>query len=161
MLLIIGTATGWGLLSAPVMGGERAAASNATELIELQGHVVCLPEAMHDLHQTELPTDHQHVYGFETTTHRFYLLLQTHMSEALFKDARVRSKELLLKGRVLPGTQIFDVSRTRSVKNGAVYDLFYFCNVCNIETVSPGPCECCQGPVELTERPLSQRHKTR
>jgi hypothetical protein len=38
-----------------------------------------------------------------------------------------------------------------------VYDLHYYCTVCNIESVTPGPCVCCQDEVELKERPLRNR----
>src|SRR5438874_11896461 len=33
--------------------------------VELRGRVVCLPEAMHDLYHTDLPANHEHVYGFK------------------------------------------------------------------------------------------------
>ena len=40
----------------------------------------------------------------------------------------------------------------KSVHNGVVYDLFYYCDICAIKTLSPGPCMCCQGPVKLVEK---------
>ncbi len=129
------------------------------ETVEVQGKVVCLPELMHQVYGTELPANHAHVFGFQTRDGTLFTLLRTKYSEALFVDERVRAKDLLLRGRVFPKSHIFEVTRTRSVRNGVVYDLFYFCNVCNIESVSPGPCECCQGPVELTERPLRHQPK--
>jgi hypothetical protein len=124
--------------------------------VELQGKIVCLPEAMHRIYGTELPTRHEHVYGFETGDGTFYTLLRTKYSEALFVDERLRGKELLLKGRVFPKSHVFEVTRTRSVRAGVIYDVFYYCSVCHIESVSPGPCECCQGKVELMEKPLRQ-----
>jgi hypothetical protein len=139
-------------------GGKGGAAVSGREPaeLELQGKVVCLVEEMHRLYGTQLPGRHEHVYGFETKDGTCYSLLRTKYSEALFADERVRTKELLLKGRVFPKTQILDVTRTRSVRNDVIYDLYYYCSVCHIESVSPGPCECCQGPVELTEKPLSR-----
>src|SRR2546422_856404 len=35
--------------------------------MELRGRVVCLPEEMHRIYQTDLPTNHEHIYGFKTT----------------------------------------------------------------------------------------------
>ena len=124
--------------------------------VELRGRIVCLPEEMHRRYGTELPARHEHVYGFETGDGTFYTLLRTKYSEALFVDERLREKQLLLKGRVFPKSHVFEVTRTRSVKGGVIYDVYYYCSVCHIESVSPGPCECCQGPVELTEKPLRQ-----
>jgi hypothetical protein len=122
--------------------------------VELRGKVVCIPELMHQLYQTELPSDHSHFYGFEAVDGSVYTLLRTKFSEALFVDERLRAKDLLLKGEVFPKSHVFEPARMRSVRNGTVYDLYYYCNVCSIETVSPGPCACCQGPVELMERPV-------
>jgi hypothetical protein len=125
--------------------------------VEVQGKVVCLPEAMHTLYGTELPTGHTHVYGFQTNDGSFYTLLRTKYSEALFADERVRQRQLRLMGRLFPKTHLLEVTRIRSVREDVVYDLFYYCSVCHIESVSPGPCECCQGPVELTEKPLRKK----
>ena len=123
---------------------------------EFHGRIVCLPEEMNRLHKTEVPTRHEHIYGFRTEDGTVYTLLRTRLSEALFVDERVRSKELVLRARLLPKTQILDVSTIRSVKDGAVQDLYYYCVICDIEAVSPDDCACCQGPVELREVPLRQ-----
>jgi len=122
--------------------------------MELRGKVVCLPEEMHRIYQSDLPTNHEHIYGFKTTNGVYYTLLRTKLSEALFADQRVREKELLLTGTVLPKSQIFDVTAMKSIRNGVVCDLYYYCDICAIRTVAPGPCVCCQAPVELVEKPL-------
>jgi len=122
---------------------------------DFRGRVVCLPEEMHRVHQTDLPARHEHIYGLRAADGAYYTLLRTKLSEALFMDDRLRQKDLLLKGKVLPKTQILDVSGIKSVRNGVVHDLYYYCDICAIESVSPAECACCQGPVELVEKPLS------
>ncbi len=124
--------------------------------IEVRGRVVCLPEAMHETYETDLPTRHEHVYGFKTVDGRFYTLLRTKLSEALFADKRLHEKELIIKGRTFPHTQILDAVVLRSVRNGVVNDLYYYCDVCEIKTVVPGPCMCCQAPVILVEKPIER-----
>src|SRR5260221_9811271 len=90
-----------GLLMLPLAG---LAATNEMQsaatipLVEVRGRVVCLPEEMHRLYQAALPTAHEHVYGFKAENGKYYTLLRTKYSEALFADARFREKELLLKG---------------------------------------------------------------
>ena len=135
-------------------GSGRLKPHAASREVELQGKVVCLPEEMHRTYQTDLPTHHEHIYGFKTTNGVYYTLLRTKLSEALFADPRLREKELLLTGNVLPKSQIFDVTKMKSIRNGRVYDLYYYCDICAIRTVAPGPCVCCQAPVELVEEPL-------
>jgi hypothetical protein len=122
--------------------------------VELRGRMVCLPEAMHELYQTDLPANHAHVPGFKTVDGIFYTLLRTKLSEALFVDKRLGEKELILRGHVLPKTQMFEMTGMKSVRNGAINDLYYYCEVCAIKTLAPGPCMCCQGPVKLVEKPL-------
>ena len=135
-------------------GSGRLKPHAASREVGLQGKAVCLPEEMHRAYQTDLPTNHEHIYGFKTTNGVYYTLLRTKLSEALFADQRVREKELLLTGNVLPKSQILDVTKMRSMRNGVVYDLYYYCDICAIRTVAPGPCVCCQAPVELVEQPL-------
>lgn len=122
---------------------------------ELRGRVMCLPEEMHLVHKTDLPARHEHIYGFRAGDGTYYTLLRTKLSEALFVDERLRAKDLVLKGNVLPKTQILEVVSIKSIRNGVVHDLYYYCEICAIESVAPEECACCQGPVELVERPLS------
>src|SRR5437667_930150 len=131
-----------------------ADSTQAIAQIELRGRVVCLPEEMHRLYQAALPSTHEHIYGFKTEDGKSYTLLRTKYSEALFADQRFREKQLLLEGRLFPKTQIFEPTIIRSIRNGLVCDLYYYCDVCDIQAVAPGPCECCQGPTELVEKQL-------
>ena len=51
--------------------------------------------------------------------------------------------------------RLFSRTNIKSIRNGVVHDLYYYCDICAIESVSPAECACCQGPVELVEKPLS------
>lgn len=123
--------------------------------VELRGQLICVPEEMHRLYQSELPTNHQHLYGFKVKGGGIYTLLRVKMSEALFADPALAGKELLINGRLFPGTQIFEPTRLRSIKNEKVYDLYYYCAICEIEGVEPGECMCCRAPVELVEKEMA------
>ncbi len=133
--------------------GARVCQGNLAET-EVRGRIVCLPEAMHELYHTDLPANHEHLYGFKTADGTFYTLLRTKLAEALFVDEQVRKRELILRGHVLPKTQIFEMTSMNSARNGVICDLYYYCDICAIKTLSPGPCMCCQGPVNLVEKPL-------
>jgi len=132
------------------------ASTAAIQLVQIRGKVICLPEEMHQLYQAALPTGHPHLYGFKTEDRNYYTLLRTKFSEALFADPRFREKQLLLKGRIFPDTRVFEVTTIRSIREGRVYDLYYYCDVCDIQAVAPGLCECCQGATELVEKPLGE-----
>jgi hypothetical protein len=134
----------------PVHGAETPSS------VEFRGSLVCLAEAMHQAFQVDLPTSHTHVPGFQTKDNRYYTLLRTKQSEALFADPVLQRRNLLLNGRVFPGTQILDVTLIRSVHNDVVHDLYYWCDVCAIKSVIPGECMCCQEDVVLQEIPAGK-----
>jgi hypothetical protein len=126
--------------------------TQAAQEIQVRGQVVCLAEEMHTLYRSDLPTNHEHLYGFKTTDGEFYTLLRTGMSEALFVDERVRAKALIIKGRTFPKTHILEAMNLYSIHDGVVHDLYYWCVTCAIRTTAPGDCVCCQEPVELVEK---------
>jgi hypothetical protein len=72
---------------------------------------------------------------------------------AMFSDPRVRQQELQITGRLNPTGQV-EVTKVRSVKEGRLYDIYYFCDVCNITAYAPGPCACCRREYELRETPI-------
>ncbi|MHB8520509.1 MAG: hypothetical protein ACYDH9_07110 [Limisphaerales bacterium] len=144
--------------SASAVKREAAKTPAVPREVELQGRVVCLVEETNRVHHASLPDHHQHRWGFKTDGGKHYTLLRTRYSEALFVDPRLREKELILKGRLFPDTRTLDVTSMRSMRNGVVCDLYYYCNVCSIKTIAPGPCLCCQEPVELVEKPVSSKH---
>jgi hypothetical protein len=146
--------------AAPVRGAEKLAAGRATEPVrelQLRGRVVCLAEEMHGRHGAALPTNHGHLWGFRAEDGQAYTLLRGKFSEAIFLDDRLREKELSLKVRLFPKSSVIEVMTIHSVRLGVVQDLFYYCDICAIKAVSPDPCACCQGPMELVEQPLSKR----
>src|SRR6185503_11387902 len=83
-----------------------------------RGSLICLPEEMHRVHKTDLPDNHDHIWGLRAEDGTYYTLLRTKLSEALFIDDRLRQKDLLLKGNVLPKSQILDVTSIKSIRNG-------------------------------------------
>jgi hypothetical protein len=122
--------------------------------IDVRGRVVCLAEEFQKRYDADILADHEHQWGFLASNGTVYTLLNTRQSEALFLDERLRKMELILKGRVFPNSQVFEPVVIRSIKNGVVHDLYYYCVICSIKSITPRQCECCQEPVELVEIPL-------
>jgi hypothetical protein len=129
-----------------------SAACFAAEQSELRGRVVCLAEEQN----ASLPAGHEHLYGFKTIEGKSYSLVRTRLSEALFVDKQLHQRDLLLKGKLSADAQSFDPTKILSVKNGVVHDLYYYCDICAIEAVTPEICVCCQEPVRLVEKPLTK-----
>ena len=139
------------------IGAEPKVAAAAPILsIQVRGRVVCVAEELHRLHGALLPTNHEHQWGFKSQDGTYYTLLRSKFSEAIFLDERLREKELVLKVKLFPKSQVIEVVTIRSLRDGKVQDLYYYCSVCAIKAVSPEPCACCQGPMELREGPLTE-----
>ena len=123
--------------------------------VELHGKIVCLAEEMHTHYKVEIFGQHEHLYGVKTEDGKYYTLLRTSLAEALFVDERLHEKDLVITGRVFPKTQLLEVTRFLSIRDGVLHDLYYYCDTCYIRTVAPGSCDCCQAPVVLIESPLN------
>lgn len=73
-------------------------------------------------------------------------------------DERLRNLNVKLEGSLQPDGS-FKVDEIQTVHDGRLYRVRYYCETCNIEAVEPGPCVCCQQPVELQEIPLDKNDK--
>ena len=121
---------------------------------ESRGKLVCLIEEMKEKYQAEANPVHEHLAGFRVDGEggaKYYTLYRNKFSEALFVDKRFKEHELRLSGRVFPATSLLEVSRFQWYREGKLYEVHYWCSVCAIKGVDPGPCACCQGKVELRE----------
>src|SRR5215212_8378176 len=115
--------------------------------VELRGQVVCLSEEMRRRHGADVPQKHEHDYGFKTDAGPCYSLLHGPLAEALLTDTNLHTKVLLVKGRIFPQTQILEVTgRLHSLSGGKTNELYYYCDICAIDTSFPGPCLCCREP---------------
>lgn len=143
------------VLALLMSGAKPPTETQKPKAIELRGNIVCLAEEMHTHYKVELFGNHEHLYGVKTEDGHYYTLLRTSLSEALFVDVRLHEKDLVLTGRVFPKTQLLEVIRFSSTRDGVVHELYYYCDTCYIRTVAPGNCDCCQAPVVLIEKPMS------
>jgi hypothetical protein len=80
-----------------------------------------------------------------------YKLKRNPMAEAFFLDTNLFSKVLLLTGKAEDKT--FEVTgNLRSIKNGKVHELIYYCDICSISSSIPELCQCCREPSVLIEK---------
>ncbi len=122
--------------------------------VELRGRIVCRLEEVAAAAKQPAPAGHAHEWVFKTTEGKLVPLKRTKNSEALFTDARLRAKELVLKGVVRDADGGFEAIIFQSVKDGVRHSLFYWCDICTIRSITPGECVCCREPVELREVPV-------
>jgi hypothetical protein len=135
---------------------ERPITSGKPAAFRALGRLVCVAEELKRLHQAAVQPVHRHVLGFRLprkgkNAPKYLLILETEQSKALFVDQRFHARDLLLIGRVFPEAPVLEISGWRWLKDGQLHDVYYWCGICAIRGVDPGPCACCQGKVVLRE----------
>jgi rubrerythrin len=93
-----------------------------------------------------------HSFGFATKDGKLIKFMPADAMAAMFTDLRVRQRELQITARLRAADQL-ELIKVQSVKEGKVYDIFYFCEVCNIKAYAPGLCPCCRNELEFRETP--------
>lgn len=96
--------------------------------------------------------------GLQTAKKKFALSGKTSYLQHTLEDKRLLGREVRLEGSAKSNGS-FAVERLYTVREGKVYRVRYFCEVCNIEALEPGNCVCCQQPTELQEIPASESLK--
>lgn len=143
-----------GALSLPAQAQDKAALIEDAGDVSLRGRVVCLTEELDKRFNVMPDCDKRsHVYSLKTSVGKIHPFLPTDTAAAIWMDERFRQRELQVTARSFPGTDFIEVIKFQSWLNGKLHDLYYFCDVCYITASKPGPCECCQEPVEFRETP--------
>ncbi len=142
-----------GALSLPAQAQDKNSDEDA-RTVSLRGRIVCLTEEL-DKRFNVLPDcdNRHHVYSLKTADGKIYPLLPTDTAAAVWMDERFRQRELQITARAFPNTSYIEVIKLQSWLNGKLHDLYYYCDICAITAFKPGPCECCQEPVEFRETP--------
>jgi hypothetical protein len=84
-----------------------------------------------------------------------YLVLKDDGGRRFYKDERLLNREYRITGRLIGGTML-QVLSVQSIKNGQLYDIYYWCDICAIRRNEKKDCECCGGPMELREEPIKK-----
>lgn len=143
-----------GALSLPVQADGTGNSSDEPKAVSVRGRIVCLTEELDKRYQVIPDCENRgHLYTLKTTDEKFYTILPVDTAAAIWMDERFRKRELQVTGRIFPQGLFIEVFRLQSWLNGKLHDLYYFCDVCMISTHKPGPCECCQDPVQFRETP--------
>jgi hypothetical protein len=126
--------------------------NNEQQTVALRGRIVCVTEEYKRLYNVTADCANRgHVYALKSKENKINPILPTDSAAAIILDEKIRSRDLQITARVFPDSAFIEVIRLQSLRNDQLHNLFYFCQVCNIRTHKPGPCDCCQEPVEFRE----------
>jgi rubrerythrin len=123
----------------------------------LRGHVTCM-----DSRGKAIPVDQECAADSEsphlvlhTDDGKSYSFVSTDAQAAMLADTRVRQRLLQITAARHADGQLETIT-VQSIKDGKLYDIYYFCQLCNITTYSPGLCPCCRQELEFKEAPASE-----
>lgn len=140
--------------SLPVAAQDKTNPASEARTVSLRGRVICYTEELQKPYQVIPDCETRgHVYTLKTGDSRLYPFLPVDTAAAVWMDERYRQRELQVTARLFPQTNFIEVIKFQSWRNGKLHDLYYFCDVCYISSHKPGPCECCQDPVQFRETP--------
>lgn len=120
-------------------------------LVVIRGRAVCLDSAGREADSLFGCNDTGKAFGFASKDGKLYKFLPTDSMTPVFSDVRVRQRELQLSARMRSGDKL-EIIKVQSVKEGKLYDIFYYCDICSITSYTPGPCPCCGKDLEFREK---------
>jgi len=91
------------------------------------------------------------ILGLKAAEGRIYPLKKHENVDTLFVEKRLQTNEFRLTLRKEASSPWYELVTSQLIRNGKVYDFYYFCDVCNITTHAPGICLCCRQPTEYRE----------
>ena len=82
-----------------------------------------------------------------------YAILDNATSKILFVEKRLRNRPVQLTAILEPRIKSLRVVRVQTLKDGELYDVDYWCEICQISLDYPGLCVCCNEETVFRERP--------
>jgi len=135
-------------------GARQSETAAQTTLMVLRGHIVWFDDSGKRL-DTLLGCNGPNVrYALSDGNGKLHNFSSADASAAIFSDVRVRQRELQVTAQTTAKGQL-EIVRVQSLREGRLYDLYYFCELCNIRAYAPGLCPCCRNEMEFREAPAT------
>jgi hypothetical protein len=135
----------------PVIAAEKTATQNFT------GKVVPLAGILEKFGSRLDPDVANQWLALATDDGKIYPLIKDDGSRLFFSDRQLLNRPMRITGRLFKDTHLLQVLAVNSIKNGALYEVYYWCETCSIRRGEKlKRCECCGGPLELREEPVKK-----
>jgi len=143
-----------GAFSSPAFAQKTSEPLGEARTVSLRGRVICHTEELQKSYQVIPDCDTRgHVYALKAGDGKLYPFLPVDTAAAVWLDELYRRRDLQVTARLFSPTNFIEAIKFQSWRDGRLHDLYYYCDVCSITTHKPGPCECCQDPVQFRETP--------
>ncbi len=122
--------------------------STSQDNLVVRGTLVCIGKESKEVPCAETGN----TLGLRSVSGQIYLLKNDKLSSTLIEEKRLRSRDFQLTLKKADDSGSYEIVKSQFFRDGKLYDFFYFCDVCNITTHSPGPCMCCRQETEYHEK---------
>jgi hypothetical protein len=137
----------WSLLLGAGFAADNGVSAPQSNLI-VRGTLICVGKE-----SKEVPCAGKgNALGLKAANGQIYLLKEDKLAETLTEEKRLRSKDFQLTLRKSGDSTSYEIVKSQFFRDGNLYDFYYFCDVCNITTHSPGLCMCCRQETEYHEK---------
>ena len=140
----------WG---SPLLSPATMAEGKISDVI-LRGQVSCLDENGHRLSPDRNCLKAASGYELQTADNQRYRIAGNDPLASMFAESRVRSTEVQIKGIRREDGRI-ELTKVQALRGGELFDIYYYCEVCEITAYGPGDCFCCYNPFEFRAVPAS------
>jgi hypothetical protein len=152
-LTLIAVAVMTGTLLSPLAG----AVDKENKTIQLDGKVVPLAGVLEKFGSKLDAEASPHWLALVTDKGKVYPLIKDDGSRLFFADPKLQNRPMRITGRLFQDTHLLQVLSVNSIKNGQLYEIYYWCDVCSIRRNELlKKCDCCGGPLELREESVKK-----
>jgi len=127
------------------INGPTAAQDN----LIVRGVLVCLNQGL-----KEASCGGNDLLGLKSADGRIYPLKTDKAAQTLKEEKRLQTNEFQLTLKKMNDSTTYEIVKSQFIRGGKLYDFYYYCDVCNITTYTPGPCMCCRQETEYHEKPV-------
>jgi hypothetical protein len=149
--------TAMAVMSVVLFSSTGRAADKEDKTIQLDGKVVPLAGVLEKFGSRLDAEAAPHWLALVTNNGKIYPLIKDDGSRLFFADPHLQNRPMRITGRLFQDTHLLQVLSVYSVKNGQLYEIYYWCDVCSIRRNELlKKCDCCGGPMELREVPIKK-----
>ena len=140
----------------PLFAAERGKESAPAKIEEFKGKVTPLADL---LAKDGVQLDAEaapHWLALVSEDGKIYPLVKDSGSRLFFLDRELLNRPMRVTGRLLPKSQLLQVTAVHSYVKGQLCEVYYWCDVCSIRRGEKYICECCGGPMVRREEPVKK-----
>jgi hypothetical protein len=138
------------------VAGSTSAEPEA-KTVQLEGKVVPMAGLLEKFGSKLDAEAAPHWLALVTNDGKTYPLIKDDGSRLFFADSHLQNRTMRISGRLFQDTHLLQVLSVNSVKNGQLYEIYYWCDICSIRRNELlKKCDCCGGPMELREEPVKK-----